>query len=253
MNMKTLLAHVFFALLVAACGSDDRSGPASGADVDLNGDWVLVDGIKAPSGYPITLSINGHEAGGTAACNGYGGTVNVNGATVVFSSFNQTEMGCEPEVMAAEETFLSALAGIETVEMNGDRMTLIGSGARLGFDRAVLVPVGALVDSSWLLETVVSGDTASNTVGDPATLVLHADGRLEATTGCRSITGSWIENGPEIVVPEMSAAGECPAGIATQDSQVVTVLEGGFIAEVSGDLLTLTARGDDGLIYRLQP
>ncbi len=43
---------------------------------------------------------------------------------------------------------------------------------------------------------------------------------------------------------------ECPARVAAQDTDVVTVLGDGFIASVDGDRLTVTDAGNLALEYR---
>ncbi len=104
----------------------------------------------------------------------------------------------------------------------------------------------------WILETLIEGETASTVGGDSATLLLTADGTLTASTGCRALTGTWLENGGVIVVPTLSADGECPSDLTRQDSLVVTVVADEFRAEVEGDRLTLTSMGGDGLVYRAE-
>jgi heat shock protein HslJ len=247
--MKKLLGLVLFAVVLAACGSGEDTAAGDGVDLP-DGDWALVDGMPGVADYPITLSISGTEASGRAACNSYFGTVSVSGSNISFGAMGQTAMGCEPAVMEAEQTFLAALSGVETFAFNDDRLTLTGSGARLGFDPVRPIPTSALVDTKWELDTLIEGKAASSVSGDPATLVLHADGALTATTGCRTLTGRWIDNGGVIVVPELAADGECPDDLWKQDSLVVTVLEDEFRAEVDSDKLTLTSMGGDGLRYR---
>jgi hypothetical protein len=57
-------------------------------------------------------------------------------------------------------------------------------------------------------------------------------------------------SGADVAMTEMTAHGECPAELETQDGHVVTVLGDGFRAVVDGQLLTLTSSGDLGLVYR---
>jgi hypothetical protein len=51
-------------------------------------------------------------------------------------------------------------------------------------------------------------------------------------------------------MPEMAAEGECTADLSEQDSRVVTVLGDGFRVAVEDQTLTLTAAGEQGLVYR---
>ena len=109
---------------------------------------------------------------------------------------------------------------------------------------------GDLLGTVWVLESLLTGDVATSASGDP-TLELYSDGSFIATTGCRNITGNYIEAGPEIKTTEMKAQGECIAALQAQDSHIISVLEGGYRVEIDGDTLTLTVSGDEGLVYRI--
>lgn len=249
--MRGFIIPTLVALTLAACGGGEASLDASsGAPPD--GDWQLVEGISVVAGYPITLLIAGSEVSGRAACNSYFGTVAVNSVAVSFNDLGQTEMGCEPTVMEAEATYLSALASAEAFLLAGDRLTLSGPEGELVFEPVAPIPTAALIGTRWVLETLIEGETASTVGGDPATLLLTADGTLNGSTGCRTLTGRWLENGDVIVVPELTANGDCPQDLFRQDSQVVTVVGDEFRAAVEGNLLTLTSMGGDGLVYRAE-
>lgn len=244
-----LVTLIVLALALTACGDgsedlDTSSWPRP------DGDWELVEGVPTVDGYPITLSIDGPAVSGRAACNSYGGVAVVNGSAVSFGEIGQTAMGCEPAVMEAEAAFLSALQAAENFRLSGDRLVLTGAPADLVFAPVQPVPTSEFIGTSWVLETLIEGDTASSVAGDPATLLLAADGTLTASTGCRTLTGRWLANGGAIIVPELSADGECPDDLWEQDSLVVTVVGDEFRAAVEGDRLTLTSMGGDGLVYR---
>jgi heat shock protein HslJ len=215
-----------------------------------DGDWQLVSGVPLLDGYPITLSIAGSEAGGRAACNSYGASVAVAGDTITFGELSGTEMGCEPDVMGAERAFLTSLQQVDSFALSGERLTLTGRGRVLVFAAATAVPTADLVDTRWVLDTLIEGETASTAAGEPAELLLSSDGTLTASTGCRTLTGTWQENGAVVVIPTLSADGECPAELARQDSLVVTVIGDEFRPTIEGDRLTLTSMGNDGLVYR---
>lgn len=234
---------------MSACDGNAESPDPSPTEIP-DGDWVLIEGIDTVPGFPITLSIDGTAASGRAACNSYFGTVSVDGTTVSFGEMGQTLMGCEPPVQNAETAFLTALMTVEGFTINGDRLTLFGPGVDLRFDPVVPTPTSDLVGTNWVLDTLIEGDAASSVSGDAATLLLQADGTLTASTGCRTLTGRWMDNAGVIVVPELSANGECSDAMSKQDSLVVTVIGDEFRAEISGDRLTLTSMGGDGLGYR---
>ena len=252
------LAALLFAvvLLLAACGSDDGdSTDEAGSGSAVDGSWTLdsgtVDGQAVPllADYPITLVIEGVEVGGRAACNSYGGSVSVDGSTIAITEVFMTEMACEPQVMESEQAYLQALSLVDTVAVDADVLTLSGGGAELVFARDAPVEDTALVGVVWTLDTLIEGDAASSTLGDPARLELRSDGTVSASTGCRELTGEYVVNGSEVVVTSAEMTGECPAELQSQDNLVVTVLTDGFTTQIEANRLTLTSQGGDGLSY----
>lgn len=145
-----------------------------------------------------------------------------------------------------------ALASTENFLIAGNRLTLSGPDFELDFEPVMPVPTAGLVGTSWVLDTLIESEAASTVAGDTATLLLDADGMLTASTGCRTLTGRWVENGGVIVVPELTADGDCPDELWKQDSLVVTVIGDEFRAEVDGNRLTITSMGGDGLVYRAE-
>jgi heat shock protein HslJ len=156
------------------------------ASASLDGDWRLQAGtdhgkpIPIVAGSPVDLKIAGAQAGGTAACNHYGSKVRVSGSSLSFGEIVQTEMACANDrVMASEAAYLAALSKITKAERSGDSLVLTGPGVELSF---VVVPPVAdanLLGTSWILDSLISGQVASSTVAE-ATLVFGADGRLAA-------------------------------------------------------------------------
>lgn len=247
--MRTFIALITLVLATTACGAGESiANPTAGPGPD--GDWVLVAGINTVANYPITMSIRGAEVSGRAACNSYFASAVVNGPAFSIGEIGMTSMGCEPAVQEAETAFITMLGLVESFDHAEGGLVLLSPQGDLVFDEVVPIPTADLVGTTWLLETLIEGEAASSVAGDPATLLLGEEGLLTASTGCRSLTGRWIETGGVIVVPELSADGECPDELWKQDSLVVTVVGDEFRAAVDGDTLTLTSMGGDGLIYR---
>lgn len=245
-------------------GQDDQTSSSTPGDGDLSDDgtdalvgtsWTLVSGtapdgdIPIVDGWPVTLTFNDDaRLGGTAACNGYGSTYSIDGNQIRLDGIDHTEMGCEPDVMASETTFIQALAGVDTVEL-GQQLTLTGPGIELVFGPSVPVPTADLVGQLWLLDTLIQGEAATNVAGSPATLLLTEDGTLEGSTGCRIFSGEYVIVGNSVEFTNWGLDGECAQQLADQDNSVVSVLGDGFTAEIDGDRLTLTSAGDEGLSY----
>jgi heat shock protein HslJ len=239
------------ATLIAGCGApveqvDDPTGIA----------WQLTEGvvdghpIPVVDGYPVTLSLTNGGAGGTAACNGYGGMYEIAGARIIFSELIWTEMACVAEgVMESEQTYLEGLLLVGTYSMTEDSLTLRGEQVQLDFTALPPVPLAELTGTVWVLESLLDGEAATSVNGDRATLELYTDGSMLGSTGCRTLDGQYVVSGAEVAMTEMTAHGECPTELEAQDSHVVTVLGDGFRAVVDGQLLTLTS-SDLGLVYR---
>lgn len=241
---------------VTACGSEHAGPTASVESPGLpEGDWELVDGtaptgpLEPVDGHQVTLSLDGDQVSGTAACNGYGGRLTSNGETRI-DQLSGTDMACHPQaVMELESAYLEALADVDRIELQGDMLVATGPSTELRFAELPPVPTEDVVGTAWVLESLVDGDTTTNAAGDTATLQLDSGGELAASTGCRELEGTYIEAEGKIATPELAARGECPADLAEQDSHVVEVFEGGFHVDVDGDTLRLTS-GDLGLVYR---
>lgn len=233
---------------LAACGGGGAVAP------DLTGTWLLsesrtADGpIVVPDGATVSAEFADGQVGGVAACNQYFGEYQVNGDAMTIGQLGQTDMGCEEPRMRAETAFLAALMEVTTLTREGDVLTLSGPGMELVFDLRVPEPDAPLSGTIWLLDTLISGDTASTTLGAQATLSFADDGSFTASTGCRSLTGSWTRDGARVATRDVGADDVECGDLAQQDALVLGVLESGFTVEITERRMTLTAE-DTGLGY----
>ena len=163
-------------------------------------------------------------------------------------------MGCEADVMELEQQFLGGLAAVTDAARIDDTASLNGEGVAYTFEALQPVPTAALVGETWVLDTLISGPAASSTVSNaaPATLLLSADGTFTGSTGCRTISGVYVVTGDTVQFTSWSASGDCEPEVEAQDSQVISVLEAGFVAEIDGARLTVTVDGGEGLSYTLE-
>lgn len=260
MHRPNRLPLLAVALTLVACGSAGTPPTSpSGEPFEPQGSWELTSGhaggvdIPIVDDHPITLTIEGSEIGGTAACNSYGGRLTVTGGRLEIRDLGMTAMGCEEPVLAAESAYTAALTAVESIGGDGGELVLSGPDVELRFAALAPPPTAELVDTVWVLETLFVGDVASSTLGQPATLELHSDGTFIGSTGCRSFSGDWRERGEQIVAPSFAMDGpDCPADLSQQDGHVVSVIGDGFVASVVEDLLTLTDPGGVGLVYRAE-
>lgn len=250
MSRAALLLAVVLAL--AACG-----GGSGGPAPDLAGEWQFAGGtadgveLPRPPGAAATLEVDGGELRGTAFCNHWFGSYRTDGSSFAVSGLGSTEMACAPDVMEAESAFLAALGAVDAVAADDEGLLLTGDEVELRFTRVEPVPASPLEGTRWVLETLIEGQAASSTTGEPAVLELDEDGTAEATTGCRTITGRWLlENGALVVDDLLADGADCPPEVALQDALVSAVLESGPTTGIEEDRLTLTTDDGRGLVYR---
>ncbi len=251
-RVRRPLAFLVASLLVlaaAACSDGDE-------DPDVAGTWLLVsgnhDGSEVPivDGYRISLTLEDRTIGGTAACNLYGGDIEIDGESLSIGPLSVTQRGCEPAVMASEQSYLAALAAADTIARDGDEFVLSGLATELRFAELPPVPTAELLGTVWVLDTLIEGDSASTVSGEPATLELREDGTLVGSTGCRTLAGEYVVAGDEVVATSLAAEGECPPDLTGQDDHVITVIADGFTVAIDGDRLTLSSIGGEGAVYR---
>ncbi len=253
MKMHKTLMTVLIALTATAClGSDFTDS--------VEGSWELESGMRngqpfpIVDSHPITMNLQDGEIGGTAACNNYGGQFTISGnAFSIDDGLAVTEMACRPAaVMESEEQFLAALTSVDEVELTNQGLVLSGADTELLFHRLEPVPTSDLVDTVWVLDGLVSGDTITSPMApaDPATLQLFQDGTFVGSTGCREISGSYQVAGMEVQFTTWGAEGECSTQLQEQDKRVISGLEGGFRVEIERNRMTTWVAGDEGLLYR---
>jgi heat shock protein HslJ len=245
------------ALVLAACAQPPVSaGPPDPTGPDIGGAWELVELSRdgrpepMPAGRGATLTVEAGEVRGISFCNRFRGSYRLDGDALTITGLGGTEMACVPDVMAAERAYLDALWLVDTAAVENGELLLRGNDAELRFRRPPAAPVRDLVGTRWVLDTLLHEDMASSPLGEPAVLVLAADGRVSGSTGCRTLSGRWAQTGELLEFPQLRADGDCPADVRAQDEHVMAVLDDGTTAVVDGDLLTLTGAQGRALVYR---
>jgi heat shock protein HslJ len=134
-NILLPLAIVVLLLLTAGCGPINivpDTGPEATPEEapSLTGtEWVLVliNNREPVQGAEVTLSFDETTAGGTAACNSYGGDYTTSpGGTISFGEIVQTLMLCtEPDgIMELEEEYIDTLNLAESYRVINDRLEI---------------------------------------------------------------------------------------------------------------------------------
>lgn len=129
MNRILLTLALLASLLACSPGSEEES--------EFWGEWVLAQGtgIDLVESHPITITLEaGGQAGGTAACNSYGGEYQLVNGDMAIGQVAATEMACtDPGVMEAEAAYLRALIAVDGADLDASELVLSGPDVELRF------------------------------------------------------------------------------------------------------------------------
>ena len=212
----------------------------SAPDVDVLGSWVLVSGRTADGsldvapGSRVSLTFEDGQLGGKAPCNDYGSDYDLDGDELDLDSdgMSRTLAGCDGALGELESAYLSALGDVDTVARDADTLTLSGEEVALEFRLGPPWPRADVVGHTWRLHSWTDG---SGTVRRPEwkpgmrPFLRLAEtggkgGRITASTGCRSMTGRWIDWRDALAVTRAGWTGHCPQSLMEQEIAVGSVL-----------------------------
>ena len=223
-------------------------------DGDWAGTWLLDSGtydgqpLALIKTRPITLVIEGDAASGQSPCNWYRVTAQRSGDGIAITEIASTLMACELAVQRLEDAYRQAIQAVTDVNQQGDTLTLTSEHGQLVFHPLPPVPVAALVDTTWVLDSLTFGGTALPVLGK-STLRLDSDGSVAGSTGCRRFFGSWSETGGQLEInPLRTSEVTCANRWHRQDSTVLTMGDG-FDARVEGGQLSVSLRDGSTLSY----
>jgi heat shock protein HslJ len=264
--MRAARPVVAVVVLVAAasCGSGDQEADGRGAALtsraELDGRAfvsreVLEDGTPRPlaAGTEIQIDFDGDTVRWRAGCNSFGGPFDVAGGRLVLEEMGGTAMGCDQPRMDQDEWLSAFLRSEPAITLDGDDLTLTGSAIEIRFlDEDSVTTDTELVGTTWTLDTIVDGETASSVpAGVTATLVLAADGTATGSGTCNGYGAEYsIEGGTITFVPGPTTLIACPAPQGEVENAVSATLSGDVAWAIEGDQLTLEGPDGHGLVYR---
>lgn len=204
----------------------------------------------------ISIEFEGATVRWDAGCNLFGAAYRIDAGRLVFTEgYGGTAMGCLPQPRADQDEWLASLMAAEPgLALGRDTLTVSS-------DHTVIVLVdedsattdAELVGTTWTLDTIVEGDTASSVpTGVSATLVFGADGSVVGTDDCNGYGGRYsVEGDVLVVVPaEDSTAPRCSEAGRLVESAGRATLAGEVGWAIEGDRLTLEGPDGHGLVYR---
>lgn len=232
---------------------------------------AVTTGSGGDSGWPagrtfISSSITGHtlvagtrialtfqKGGGISAqagCNTMSGTGRLDGGRLDVSDVAQTEMGCDADRMTQDDWLAGFLTAKPSWRLAGDNLVLDGDPVRLTLtDRKVTNPDRSLTGTRWVVDTIITGDTAASVPsGAIAYLIFDGAGTVTGSTGCVPVTGSTTITGRTITFTGPPPPGRtCTTETGALDAAVRSTLRGTVAYAIDSDTLTLTGPDGHGL------
>ncbi|MET9609691.1 META domain-containing protein [Streptomyces sp. NPDC006512] len=239
---------------LAACGQPAQNG--SRLLPDPTGSWAVesltIGGrtLHAPAAARVDLAPD--EATGNYGCNGFTAKVVSDGASALtVTPGASTTMACEN--MEFETAFAKLFTGRLTVDRGPDRLTLkTADGSTIAMSSKPPVPDAPLVASQWIVDSLISGESASSLDAEAAgkaRFTLAADGAASGSLGCNRFSAKATVDGPSVTFGPLTATRMACEGPTGEVERTLTALFGsGPLAwKIQGQSLTLTAPDGKGL------
>jgi heat shock protein HslJ len=193
-------ALVCVLLAVTGCAdrddADDITPTQSPTGVSLDGRTFIserVDGHELVKDTAIRLTFKDGQLGAQAGCNSLGAPYSVEGDTLALEGAGMfmTEMGCDEARHEQDEWLSDFLMSDPSFELDGDELTLTSDEVTIEFlDRETADPDRKLVGTTWRVDTILDGDSASSVPG-VVTLEFTDDRSFTVTAkDCTSANGS---------------------------------------------------------------
>lgn len=239
--------------------SPEPTTPANSAPAGIAGrQFVSVSVRDGDSDRPLVPGTRiviafGDDLQADAGCNQLFGNFRLDGDTLIVDGMGQTEIGCQPQLMAQDEWLIGFLGSRPTVSnLDGGELVLTSGNTTLTMlDRAVAEPDQPLTGTTWTLTSIISADAVSSVPeGVTATFLFREDGNIELYDGCNSGGGPFTVEADQIRFGEivMTQIG-CTGAADEVERAVVRVLNAELATySIGGSTLTLQA-GTQGLMF----
>ena len=223
-----LRGKTFLATAVTEDGKPRELAPQTELSVEFTGDGRLI---------------------ASAGCNMMQGQVNTaDGTLTVEGGLSTTQMGCDPALHAQDEFVGDVLSANPRWELTDGRLT-IRKGTTV-FDMAQKDETKRdLEGTTWVLDTLVDGQTASSMpAGVPEATLVFDGKKVMADTHCNGYWAEYAVKGDTITfIPGDSTLMACEPEIMRVESAVANALQGEVAYEITADRLTFTHPSGKGI------
>jgi heat shock protein HslJ len=256
--MAVLVAAV---VVTAGCATGTNVTTGNGV-LPSSGEFVSApsSGFDLVTGTQVRLGLTGGNLSASAGCNSLGARYRIDQGTLDIDDLMATAMGCADELMAQDDRLAALLSGRPAVTASPDGFTLTaGDGTTLVMvDRSVSEPDLNLEGPVWVLDSVVSDDTATGSTGFDSVELTLTDGMMTVTTACSSGFARYAMNDdgtltvdPLALTATVDSGGSGDPGspgcsgseVAEAETALAQVVDGPVTASVTGSQLTLSGNG----------
>lgn len=243
----------------------DSGTISSGSEADsLEGQvWNLTSYVnsvgavtEAAASSHVTAEFKDGQVSGSAGCNSYSASYQVDGSSIQIGEAASTMMFCEePEgVMDQEAAYLKALSMAASFQISNGLLQIADADGNtiLVFGQA---QPASLTGSTWQMSMVNNGTDAvvSALEGAEITAIFGEDGSLTGSAGCNRYMTTYQQDGSSLTIAQAaSTMMMCtdPEGVMEQEAAYLKALESVASFELLGDRLTLrTASGAIAVEY----
>lgn len=221
----------------------------------LDFEWVLIgygDALNPvvvePGTRPTAIFGADRSLHGSASCNNYNTTFQVEGENISFGPAASTRMACEVG-MEQETAFLTALETASTYIVDGERL-LIAYDSGAGFpQQLVFVRETPLTDTLWILISYGDPDnlTPSET-GVVTSATFDQEGNLSGSAGCNTYNSGYSAQDGQISIglPAVTMMA-CEMGME-QESAYLAALESAQTYRIGNGLMEITYADGAGVL-----
>ncbi|MCU0520762.1 MAG: META domain-containing protein [Anaerolineae bacterium] len=236
MRRKMIVVGLWLALamLGTACapgrlasGEVEPAADSPATSVGLDGtQWnvIAIDGETVNAKGQGTLDFADGQVSGTAFCNSFGGSYNIEGDTLTLGQLVSTLMACED--MGPETEYFAALAKVASYRMDGANLVLSDDS---GADLIVLSPAkpASLEGTVWALTGLNTNGGISSPLLNSEVTATFVDGSMSGSAGCNRYFASYTRDGNALTLgPAGSTKMACldPAGVMEQEQAFLAAL-----------------------------
>ena len=219
------------------------------------GDWTPV-----LANAPVSLTFADGEVKGSAGCNRYFSTYQIDGQSLTLGDIASTMMICSDDIASQEQDFLTDLSQVVAFQIKEDTLNMYDA-AVTPILRFNATPVSAtageihqLIGPTWRwVETdMASGETVMAPGADSYTIRFYKNGAVTAHTDCIDASGAFqTDQGALAISLDIPAENDCGEDSSALSFLTDLTFAGTYIFQ--GDFLFINQQMDGGEMKFIVP